>query len=201
MITIDSEVLNNYWRTVGDEQDTNKIRGNRHFDLLTDFLQKKIPHESKPEDYITCRYRKHKKWDLHFPYIDFALEYKTLPAKSISNNVNMRLEEALGASSDLKSKHQHYKLGYIAVFTVGQNINQKLLFKQVEYFIDAFDRVIEDGHYDAFLPLQTMGIDNHFELSEKYSVNSFINKITNSVDQKGKLFTKNTLTEFFHDLV
>jgi hypothetical protein len=192
-----NEVLNHYWNTVGTDQDTFKIRGDNHFSKLNDYLNERIPTKGIPESFITCAYRNRKSWDMHFPDINVAIEYKTFTAKGISGNKNNRIEEALGSSIDLKRKHPHYKLGFIAVFAFRENSIQAI--KAREIVIEVFDRMIDDGHYDIFLPIQTMGIDNHFELSEKYSLDAFINSINHNIPQEnGELhINQSSLNRFF----
>jgi hypothetical protein len=192
-----NEVLNHYWNTVGNDQDTFKIRGDNHFSKLNDYLNERIPAKGIPESFITCAYRNRKSWDMHFPDINVAIEYKTFTAKGISGNKNNRIEEALGSSIDLKRKHPHYKLGFIAVFAFRENSIQAI--KAREIVIEVFDRMINDGHYDIFLPIQTMGIDNHFELSEKYSLDAFINSINHNIPQEnGELhINQSSLNRFF----
>ena len=195
MTTI-NDVLNHYWDTVGVEQDTFKIRGDNHFSKLNDYLNDKIHAKGIPESFISCAYRNRKSWDMHFPDINVAIEYKTFTAKGIAGNKNNRIEEALGSSIDLKTKHPHYKLGFIAVFAFREN--SMSVVKAREIVIEVFDRMVGDGHYDMFLPIQTMGIDNHFELSEKYSLDTFIESINYNIQQKnGSLSMKSNLNNFF----
>jgi hypothetical protein len=134
---------------------------------------------------------------MHFSDIDVAIEYKTFTAKNIIKARNNRIEEALGSSIDLKRKHPHYKLGFIAVFAFRENSISAITSRQI--VIEAFDRMINDGHYDMFLPIQTMGIDNHFELSEKYSLDAFINSINYNISQENGTLNINqsSLTRFF----
>jgi predicted nucleotidyltransferase len=192
-----NEVLNHYWNTVGNDQDTFKIRGDNHFSKLNDYLNEKISAKGIPQSFITGAYRNRKNWDMHFSDIDVAIEYKTFTAKNIIKARNNRIEEALGSSIDLKRKHPHYKLGFIAVFAFRENSISAITSRQI--VIEAFDRMINDGHYDMFLPIQTMGIDNHFELSEKYSLDAFINSINYNIPQENGTLNINqsSLTRFF----
>ena len=46
-----------------------------------------------PEDKIPVKYRPWKKWDLHFPSLVTALEYKSITSKSIEKCKYLRVEE------------------------------------------------------------------------------------------------------------
>lgn len=197
MIDSINEALNHYWLTIGDDQDSVKIRGNKHLNKVNDYLIERVSVKGVPEDTLNGAYTDKKKWDINFPEIKFAIEYKTLTAKNIASNRNNRIEEALGCSVNIKRKDSDYGLGYIAIFAF-KNPNASAL-KHRDLFIQEFDKMVSDKFYDAFLPIQTFGIDNHFELSEKYSIKSFIRSINENVSQyDGLLYTeKRSLEKFF----
>ena len=74
--------LDEYWNIVGSEQGTQAIRQNKHFEPLTKLLLE-TNNLGIPEDKIPVKYRPWKKWDLHFPSLVTALEYKSITSKSI----------------------------------------------------------------------------------------------------------------------
>jgi hypothetical protein len=165
--------LDEYWNIVDCEKRTQEqaIKRNKHFDPLTNFLLK-INNSGVPEDKIPVRYRPWKKWDLHFPLQNIAIEYKSITSKSIQKAKYFRIEEALGSAIDLKKQNDNYRLGFLLVFAFPfENVN---IIKSRDYMISAFDNMVNDGIYDFFCPLQTTSMGNHWELSNKNTFANFI---------------------------
>ena len=165
------DFVDEYWHVVGSEQGTQKIRQNKHFKPLTNFLLDKNS-TGVPEDKIPVKYRPWKKWDIHFPSSKTAVEYKSITSKSIEKCKYLRVEEALGSAIDLKKKNSDYILGFLLVFAFPfENAN---VIKARDYMLDAFDKMVNDGIYDFFCPIQTTSLGNHKELMESHSFKNFL---------------------------
>ena len=167
--------LDEYWEVIGTEHSrVNKAR-NKHFELLNSFLKNKIGNGIS-ECALPCEYRPSgKRWDVNFPDKNIAIEYKSVTSKSIEKQKYMRIEEALGCAVDVKEANPNYKLGYIMVFAFTEENDRIIRSKNI--ILDAFDKMVKNGHYDFFCPLQTNGIGQHSEMMEEYSFDKFINGI------------------------
>lgn len=168
------DFLDEYWRIVGSEQGTQAIRQNKHFEPLTEILLDKNS-TGIPEDKIPVKYRPWKRWDIHFPSSNVAIEYKSITSKSIEKCKYLRVEEALGSAIDLKRRNENYRLGFLLVFALP--IENDRVLSARDYMINAFDDMVSDGIYDFFCPLQTTALGVHRELSEENSFKNFINAI------------------------
>lgn len=195
--------LNDYWT-----QDS--VTRNKHFLSLNDNLKNELECHCIPEDKIKTLYKGYKRWDLHIPDKKIAIEYKTIaseqnqqrshtakfkkPAqhKNLKRNIGNRIEEAIGCAIDLKHKDPDYKTGYIMVVTLPENKNLNTPKFYIDSFIKKFDKMVTMGLYDFFCPIITFGIDNHAELSKKYTIQKFVNEIKNSA-----FANKCNLEEFF----
>jgi len=166
--------IDEYWKIVGSGQGTQQIRQNKHFEPLTDFLIKKVP-GGIPEDKVHVKYRPWKKWDINYPLIKSAIEYKSITSKSIEKCKYLRVEEALGSAMDVKLYDKDYRLGFLLVFAFSE-INDRVE-KARDYMIKTFEAMVDDNVYDFFCPIQTVGIGNHIELSDKYTFERFIDSI------------------------
>lgn len=165
------DFLNEYWNIVGSEQGTQAIRQNKHFEPLTNLLLKGN-NSGIAEDKIPVKYRPWKKWDLHFPSLRIAIEYKSITSKSIEKCKYLRVEEALGSAIDLKKQNDNYRLGFLLVFAFP--FENKKIIRARDYMISAFNDMVSDGIYDFFCPLQTSSVDNHYELSTKNNFKKFM---------------------------
>jgi hypothetical protein len=168
------DFVDEYWKIVSEGQDTQAIRQNKHFVPLTNFLKQSIG-GGISEYRMPVRFRKYKKWDLVFPHLKVAIEYKSITSKSIQKCKYLRIEEALGSAIDVKYREKDYKLGFILLFAFPTYDNNIL--KSRNYMIKTFDLMVKDGLYDFFCPIQTSGMTNHIELSENYSLPKFINDV------------------------
>ena len=166
--------LDEYWNIVGSEQGTQAIRQNKHFEPLTKLLLE-TNDSGIPEDKIPVKYRPWKKWDLHFPSLVTALEYKSITSKSIEKCKYLRVEEALGSAIDLKKQNSNYRLGFLLVFAFPFE-NDRIINAR-DYMLDAFSNMVDDGIYDFFCPLQTSSIGNHCELSKTNTFQKFLSEI------------------------
>ena len=166
--------IDEYWRIVGTDQGTKQIRQNKHFEPLTHLLMEKVT-GGVPEDKVPVRYRPWKRWDINFPKISSAIEYKSITSRSIEKCKYLRVEEALGSAMDVKYNNKDYKLGFFLVFAFN-DINDRVI-KARDYMIDAFDQMVKDDVYDFFCPIQTEGIGNHKELSKIHTFNKFLESI------------------------
>jgi len=168
------DFMDEYWKIVGSEQGTQKIRQNKHFEPLTDLLMDKIP-GGIPEDKVPVKYRPWKKWDINYPKIKTAIEYKSITSKSIEKCKYLRVEEALGSAVDVKSHDKDYRLGFLLVFAFPE-VNDRVE-RARDYMVKTFEQMVEDKVYDFFCPLQTNAIGNHEELSDEYTFKKFLEEI------------------------
>lgn len=167
------DFINEYWNCVGNDQHTNKIRQNKHFSLLNSHIIQSVGSPAEIEGEVKCKYRKSKKWDIHFKELKVAIEHKTITSKSLQKCKYLRIEEAIGCAVDVKSFDPSYRLGYIIVFAfdkIDKNIE-----RWRDWMIDCFDNLVIDGHYDMFCPIQTTGSGNYEFMFE--DIEEFIRKI------------------------
>jgi hypothetical protein len=167
------DFINEYWNCVGGDQHTNKIRQNRHFSLLNSYIVDKTGLPAEIEGNVNCKYRKSKKWDLHFREQKVAIEYKTITSKSLQKCKYLRVEEAIGCAVDVKSYDPEYRLGYLVIFAFDKI--DPLIERWRDWMIDCFDNLLLDGIYDMFCPIQTTGPNNYEFMFE--DIDGFIKKI------------------------
>ena len=167
--------LDEYWRTVGNEHSQSNKARNKHFESLNHFISNKIGNGIS-ECKMPCQYRETgKKWDINFPDRNVAIEYKSVTSSSSKKQKYNRIEEALGSAVDIKETQPEYKLGYIMVFAFTEETDTMTNSKNI--ILNAFDKLVKNGHYDFFCPLQTNGIGKHKELMKEYSFDKFIKEI------------------------
>lgn len=165
------DFLNDYWLTCMTQEG---ISSNKHFISLDKCLISEIESPGIREDPIKTMYRGTKRWDMHFPQKEIAIEYKSI-SEHIGASVCHRTDEAIGSAIDLKHLNPDYKLGYLLVFAV----KNKIEMNPINRAISAFDKMVKNNIYDYFCPLLTYGKDNHEELSTDYTFERFITEIKN----------------------
>ena len=173
------KLFDHYWNTIGEDQDLEKIRMNKHFDKLDEYLRLQIDSECVLEDNIPGKYRYSKRWDVHFPDKRVALEYKTMTAKSVCVNRNNRIEEALGSSVDLKNRHPDYKLGYFMLYAFSPlKAIHETSYVWRNRMVEGLTQLHKDGYYDFLCIIQTNGIGSH-EVIGEYGLEQFVEGINN----------------------
>jgi hypothetical protein len=196
---MDLNFLNDYWT-----QET--LFSDKHFDSFSNFLKINVCSSGIPCDNLKTAYKGFKNWDMHFPRKKIAIEYKSSAITpndigknnksgvrgSFTSNVNSRTEEAIGCAVDLKHYDPEYKTGYFVVYSLRREKNIQLPLKIIKKVIARFDRMIENKIYDMYCPIVTFGINDHFELSKKYTFERFINELKEAPEQK-----TNSLEKFF----
>jgi hypothetical protein len=154
------DFINEYWKCVGSDQHTHKIRQNKHLQSLDQFLIDCVELPAKLEMTIPCKYRKEKKWDIFFPSLQLAIEYKTITSRSIQKCKYLRIEEGLGSCVDAKEYNIDLKLGYIIIFAF--DYCSSSILKSRDIIMNAFKDMVDDNYYDLFYAIQTNGPD-HYE--------------------------------------
>jgi len=168
------DFIDEYWRIVGTNQGTQQIRQNKHFEPLTRLLMETID-GGIPEDKVPVKYRPWKKWDINYPDLKVAVEYKSITSKSIEKCKYLRVEEALGSAVDVKKQDDTYRLGFLIVFAFTE-INDRIE-KARDYMVETFERMVDDKVYDFFCPIQTISVGNHKELSKVHTFDNFLDAI------------------------
>jgi len=196
---MDLNFLNDYWIQ-------ESLFSDKHFDSFSNFLKTNVCSSGIPCDNLRTAYKGFKNWDMHFPRKKIAIEYKSSAItpyeiginhknairKSFSSNLNSRIEEAMGCAMDLKHHDPEYKTGYFVVYSLKREANIQLPLDIINKAIAIFDRMVENKVYDMYCPVVTFGINDHFELSEKYTFERFMKELKEAPEHK-----LNSLEQFY----
>ena len=128
-----AEAIRAFWQVKQDQQgradaagtsagsNSGGVRGGKHMSPFESLIRKVVADSGVVCDKdtpLSCAvpgyYRESKAWDVVLQYRGHVLaiiEAKSQTAKSLGNNVNNRVEEAIGQAADIWKSHEHNRLG------------------------------------------------------------------------------------------
>jgi len=128
-----AHAMNEFWRVKGSQQtradqagtsagsNSGGVRGGKHMQPFEDLVRKVVADSGivcDPAPPVSCvvpgYYRESKAWDVvlqHEGHVLAIIEAKSQTARSLGNNVNNRVEEAIGQAADIWKSYEHELLG------------------------------------------------------------------------------------------